>query len=143
MALDELYRCMSEKKVNYSQARESIYGVLLESDDCLSVAEILEKVVEIYPRKISLNTIYRHLNLFVDCKLVAAIQDNFKKAHYCHLTQDKPRVFNICSKCNYVGRVTIDSQKRVEVNFLLGDDQAAFVTLHKTCEDCIFKRREG
>ena len=44
-------------------------GVLQESEKCLMVSEIADRLVESYPKKISTNTIYRHLNLFVDCEL--------------------------------------------------------------------------
>jgi len=139
MSLEKLYQCTDGKKINYSQAREAIYKVLLESDDCLSVPDILKEVAKVYPKKISLNTVYRHLNLFVDCNLAAAIQDNFKKAYYCCLLDDSV-VFNVCSKCNFVGRVPLNSQKILNAKSLLGDDDRAFITLHKQCENCILKR---
>ena len=139
MSLEKLYKCTDGKKINYSQAREAIYKVLLESDDCLSVPDILKEVAKVYPKKISLNTVYRHLNLFVDCNLAAAIQDNFKKAYYCCLLDDY-MIFNVCSKCNFVGRVHLNPQKILNAKSLLGDDDRAFITLHQQCENCISKR---
>jgi len=55
----KLYRCIKNKKIKHSQAREAIFQVLQESEKCLMVSEIADKLVESYPKKISINTIYR------------------------------------------------------------------------------------
>ncbi|MCD4667195.1 MAG: transcriptional repressor [Sulfurimonas sp.] len=125
--MDKLQKCIDEHKVNNSRTREIIYKILLKSDECLDINQIIEEATNLYPKKISINTIYRHLRFFIDCKLVFSLQDNLKVAHYC-LCKDEASVFCICTKCNSIKRV--DSQLQAE---LLDSD---FVTIHKKCKEC-------
>ncbi|MGC9351808.1 MAG: transcriptional repressor, partial [Sulfurovum sp.] len=99
---------MEKHKANNSQAREVIFRVLLDADECLNVADILAVAKEIYPKKISLNTVYRHLNFFVECGLVIALQNESKKAYYCILDQNN-KIFTMCSKCGRIHKLNIDS----------------------------------
>jgi len=131
MGINRLYACIESKKVNQSQAREAIYRVLMNAEDeCMSVSRILDELSSVYPKQISVNTIYRHLNLFVACKLVIMIQDDFKRAYYC-LTQEKPSVFLICTKCNSVEKLTVD------LNFMIDELKSSeFITVHRKCQKC-------
>jgi len=132
MSISKLYDCMKTKKVNNSQAREAIYFVLLKSDNCLSVSEITQRLQDTYARKVSLNTIYRHLTLFTECGLVVVIQDDFKKAYYT-LTGNKALAFALCPKCNYVSMV----KETNGIGDLLSKlDSMEFITVHKRCESC-------
>ena len=101
MSREALSRCIEKKKIKHSQAREAIYRVLKESEKCLMVSDIADRLVEAYPKKISTNTIYRHLNLFVDCELVLVVQDDFKRAYYT-IKEEKVMVFRVCLRCNRV-----------------------------------------
>ncbi len=93
MGIGRLHSCIESRKVNQSQAREAIYRVLMNAEDkCLTVSGILDELSYIYPKKVSLNTVYRHLNLFVSCKLVVMIQDDYKRAYYC-MTEKDPLAF--------------------------------------------------
>lgn len=131
MSINRLYECMESKKVNQSQAREAIYRVLMDADDeCLSISRILDELSSVYPKKISLNTVYRHLGLFVECKLAVMIQDDFKRAYYC-LTEDTPMVFGICPKCNSVEKISVNSRVLCE-----GLESSEFITVHKKCQRC-------
>ena len=125
-----LEKCIKTKKIKHSQAREAIYRVLQESEKCLMVSNISEELVSIYPKKISINTIYRHLNLFVDCELVLVVQDNFKRAYFT-IKEDTVMLFNICLRCNEVKKITIDEK-------LICDEfkDAEFITVHKRCKKC-------
>lgn len=70
------------KKINQSRVREAVYRVLTESKDkCLSVNDILKELLSIYSKKVSINTVYRHLNLFISCELALIIQDDFITLH--------------------------------------------------------------
>lgn len=131
MSIDKLYECMKRKKINNSHAREAIYSVLKQSGNCMSVAEIITQLNLSYHRKISLNTIYRHLTLFVECGLAVVIQDDLKKAYYC-MTGDKANMFSLCPKCN---ELSVMDDRSLE-NILLGLDKNEFITIHKRCEKC-------
>jgi Fe2+ or Zn2+ uptake regulation protein len=126
----KLYRCIKNKKIKHSQAREAIFQVLQESEKCLMASEIADKLVESYPKKISTNTIYRHLNLFVDCELVLVVQDDFKRAYYT-IKEDRVMVFRVCLRCNAIKRVKIE-----EESICNEFKDAEFITIHKRCQRC-------
>jgi len=126
-----LYQCMEAKRVNQSYAREAIYRVLLDAEEqCLCVDGIIKRVSDVYPKKVSLNTVYRHLNLFVSCKLAVMLQDDFKKAYYC-LTEEEPLAFVICRKCHKIEKcISTPAQ-------LMGElESTDFITIHKKCKGC-------
>lgn len=131
MGINRLYECIENKKVNQSQAREAIYRVLMDAEnECLTVSQILDELSEIYPKKVSLNTVYRHLNLFVSCKLAVMLQDDFKRAYYC-LTGEKPLTFIICTKCNSIEKCSSNP------SHLIDDlESSDFIALHKKCSKC-------
>jgi len=130
--MKRLYRCVEEQKVNHSHAREAIYRILIEAEDaCLGIEFIKARLAETYPRPVSVNTIYRHLNLFVSCGLAVTIQDDHKRAYYA-LTQEKPQAFVVCSRCHAVRKIS------------LGDDailsklgKKDFIVLHTKCAGCL------
>ena len=131
MSIDKLYACIERKKINQSQAREAIYRVLMNTEDeCISVTRILDELSSVYHKQISVNTIYRHLNLFVSCKLAMMIQDDFKKAYFC-LTKEVPSTFLICTKCHSIGQLTLDPC--ILTNEL---ESSEFITIHKKCQSC-------
>ncbi|MBD3790757.1 MAG: transcriptional repressor [Campylobacterales bacterium] len=111
-----------------------IFRVLLETEPCLNVAEILESTKEIYPKKISLNTVYRHLNFFVKCSLAIALQNESKKTYYCLVDQNS-RIFTRCPKCGLIRRVN----KNGEAFNILEEEysQAEYITIHQKCERCV------
>ncbi len=129
--MKRLYECIKNKKVNHSQAREIIYRVFLENRDrCMSVTEIKDELSSMCSKKISINTIYRHLDLFVSCNLVVTIQNDFKKAFYA-LTEETPLAFTICRKCNRVKKIVFNQEKCEEEL-----DSTDFITIHKKCKKC-------
>jgi len=130
MKREALEKCIKRKNIKHSQAREAIYRVLQESDRCLMVSEIVEALIDVYPKKISINTIYRHLNLFVDCELVLVVQDDFKRAYYT-IKEEKVMVFRVCLRCNGVKRLNID-----EASICDEFKDAEFITVHKRCQRC-------
>lgn len=132
MSLNRLYNCIKSKKINYSEAREALYMVLINTDECLSVAAIVKRLNSAYHRKVSLNTIYRHLTLFVDCGLVVVVQDDYKKAYYT-LTGSRAHVFTICPKCN---DITILKETDFLKDLLGQLDNREFMSIHKKCQGC-------
>nr|WP_321268397.1 transcriptional repressor [uncultured Sulfurimonas sp.] len=130
MSIEKLNECIKIKRANHSRAREALYEILLNSDECLNVSEITKKLSQNYPKKISLNSLYRHLNFFIDCELVVAIQDNHKRAYY-HLKDSNLMTFCICTKCSSVFKV--NSQNIIPY---IKNIDAEFITIHKICNKC-------
>jgi len=129
--MEDFYKYIKNKKVNSSKAREEIYRVFLENKDrCMSVADIQTELSKVYPKKVSINTIYRHLDLFVSCELIVVIQDNFKRAFYC-LSDKESLAFTICKKCNRVEKTVFEHKK---CNKTLKDTD--FITIHTLCKQC-------
>lgn len=135
MSMNKFYECIKQKKVNNSHAREVIYNVLLDSKECLSVSEIMRKIQESSSRKVSLNTVYRHLTLFIECGLAVVVQDDFKKSYYI-LTTTIARVFTLCPKCNDVSVLSEVDHMEAILNHLKSSE---FITLHKRCEKCKYR----
>ncbi|CAA6814445.1 MAG: Unknown protein [uncultured Sulfurovum sp.] len=131
--------CLKRKKVNHSRAREAIYSIFLDNINCfMSVSELNKKLEEDYPKKVSINTIYRHLNFFVACDLVLLLQDDNKKAYYILVNKEAP-VFKICPKCQIVAVEEITDKQQKTLCELVKPtkyQKAPFVVLHKVCERC-------
>ena len=130
MSIEKLNDCIKHKKANTSRAREAIYNLLLDSEECLNVSQILKKLLIAYPKKISQNTLYRHLSFFVDCKLVVVVQDDFKRAYYS-IKENKVMSLCICTNCNNVTKISL--------GIAISDDElssAEFITVHKLCSKC-------
>lgn len=140
LPLTKYEACLERKKVNHSRAREAIYRIFLDFENTfMSVSILHTKLDKYYPKKVSINTIYRHLNLFVSCDLVLLVQDDNKKAYYILVDSDAP-VFNICPKCQAIGveEVTEVQQKMLcEMVKPSKHHKAPFVVLHKICERCM------
>ena len=137
MNISKLNECIKTKNLNQSQAREAIYRVLQDTDDCLTVEQIVDNAKNIYPKKVSVNTVYRHLNFFVKCNLAAVIQDDFKKAYYCVIEDNEPMGFLLCSKCNCVSKVPLNHKnKQAYASLLDSNDTGAYITLHCKCISC-------
>ena len=127
--MKKLYTAISLQGANQSRAREAIYSLLLDANDVLSVSELSSLLVDTYPKKISQNTLYRHLNFFIDNNLVIVLQDNHKRAYY-YLSSDECLYFSLCTVCNAIHKVDIDKSK--DTSFL----EAQYITLHKKCNIC-------
>ncbi len=94
------------------------------------VSDIANRLVDSYPKKNSINTIYRHLNLFVDCELVLVVQDDFKRAYYT-IKEDRVMIFRICLCCNGIKKLNINK------NLICNEfKDAEFITIHKRCQRC-------
>ena len=128
--IDNLYECIESKGINHSRSREAIYQVLLKSEECLTVAKISKNLSEIYPKNISVNTIYRNLTLFEKCGLILVLQDNLKRAYYC-IAQDDTMFFAICTKCNRVEKISKEEPGMCDELC-----ECEFVTVHKKCQKC-------
>ena len=123
----KLEKCIKNKRVNYSQTRELIYKILENSSECLSVQEIVDLANEEYPKRIPINTVYRHLRFFIECELAFSIQDDLKKAYYC-LCKDEATIVMVCSECNSI--------KKTDIKVCDELKNSDFITIHKKCESC-------
>lgn len=126
-----LYQCIKDTKSNQSQSREILYRVFLEADKCLDISELLKKLKECYAKKISLNTLYRHLDFFIKCKLIIVIQNNNKKSFYC-LNEDKIMLFSLCLKCSKLEKLN----NNVLCKQIAQRDKSEFIVLYKICNNC-------
>ncbi|MEA1892023.1 MAG: transcriptional repressor [Campylobacterota bacterium] len=125
--MDKLQKCVDEKKVNNSRTREIIYKILYKSDECLNIDQIVEISSTVYPKKISINTIYRHLRFFMENELIFVVQNNLKVTYYC-LCSDNTSLLHICTKCNSIKKINSSL-----ANEFLDSD---FITIHKKCKEC-------
>lgn len=130
MSIEKLNDYIKHKKANTSRAREAIYNLLVSSDECLNVAQILKRLSITYPKKISQNTLYRHLSFFIECDLVVVIQDDFKRAYY-YIKTESLMTFCVCLHCNSVTKIDLDSAYTHD-EFA----SAEFITVHKLCSQC-------
>jgi len=131
--MNMLYRCIEKNKANNSHAREVIFRVLLQTQECLSVAQICNIIKADYPKRISVNTVYRHLNLFVACDLVIVLQNEDKKAHYC-IADENNKVFTLCPQCGAIEKE--NTQAKVLFTLLEHTKTLKYITLHKRCKVC-------
>lgn len=130
MSISKLNDCIQRNRANHSRVREAIYTLLMNSEECLNVSQIIKKLSLSYPKKLSQNTIYRHLNFFIECKLVIVIQDDFKRAYY-YLKESTPMLFCICTVCTHITKLPIDNNTELH-EFT----DAEFITIHKRCKNC-------
>lgn len=125
-----LYECLKSKKIKSSKSREAVFQILLDSKECMTVNQIASKLNEIYPKKVSINTIYRHLNLFVDCDLVLVLQDDYKRAYYC-IKENQTMMFVACTRCKKIKRI-----KDIPGFKCLDFKKTKFIVFHKECFEC-------
>ena len=134
--MEKLYECLKIKKINNSRAREVIYDVLCNAKGCMSVSSISDESNARYPKKISRNTIYRHLGLFIECKLAVMVQDDYKRAFYC-LADEDTMLFSICPSCNSLAKQMVNEHQREYINQLISRESVCqFITLHEYCKRC-------
>lgn len=139
MSLERFEACLQKKKVNHSHAREAIYRIFLENmNTFMSVNELHKKLEESYPKKVALNTVYRHLNLFVACDLVLLIQDDNKKAYYIVVDNETP-IFELCPKCQAVSFAEVTKKEQEVLSQMIKPTKhhkTPFIVLHTICQKC-------
>ena len=125
--MQRLEECIKKKFLSTSRSREVIYEILKNNTHrCLSVKEIVLIANEIYPKKISLNTIYRHLKLFLECNLICEVKNGEKKAYYCYLEKSEIPVFEICCDCKRI----LKSKKKLDI------EKVQYIIIYLSCEEC-------
>ncbi len=128
--IEKLYRCLEGLNVNQSRSREAVYRILAEESSFLSIYDILGKLANNYPKKVSFNTVYRHLALFVECNLVAILHDNFKRSYYA-LLDDTPLLVSMCRRCGKIEKLMLES-------YTLNESLNCYdyITFYKCCHTC-------
>ena len=130
MSFKKLDEVIKNKGVNHSRAREAIFKLLVEEDKLLCVSKIITLLAQTYPKKISHNTLYRHLNFFAENDLVIILQDNYKRAYYC-IKDDECKSFTVCPKCNIINKL---STSHIDIRNC--DKDIDYITIHKKCKKC-------
>ena len=125
--MNKLQQCINNKKINHSSTREAIYLLFLKEKDALTITQIMESLHLTYPKAISINTVYRHLRLFMKCNLIFSIQDNSKSTYY-FFNQENTSVIQLCTRCQKIQRVDLTLCEEMQ-----GSD---YITLHKKCKNC-------
>ncbi len=130
MNIEKLYECIEKSKAKHSQSREALFRMFLDDKNRVwSVAEIEKGLKIFYDRRVSKNTIYRHLSFFMENSMILALQDDFKRSFYC-LKDDKSMLFSVCPKCKKIKKITNNS-------LLCKDfENCEFITLHRNCKNC-------
>lgn len=129
MSLKKLNEIVTKQRANHSEAREAIYTILLKSKDVLSVADMSALLTKNYAKKISQNTLYRHLNFFSDNNLVIVLQDQQKRAYY-YINNEECPCFRVCSKCNLIKKL----DKPIGLHEI--NKECDYVTIHHKCKMC-------
>lgn len=129
MNLQKLHDVTKTQRVNKSEAREVIYHILAQRDNVVSVVDLLKYIAKNYTKKISQNTLYRHLNFFSENGLVIVLQDRLKRAYY-YINDDECPCFRICTKCTTIEKVV----KPESFDKPFGN--CDYVTIHQKCKSC-------
>lgn len=140
MPLNKYEACLAKKKVNHSRAREAIFKIFTDNmNTFLSVSKLKTLLEQEYPKKVSINTIYRHLSFFVSCDLVLLVQDDNKKAYYILMEESESPVFTICPSCQAIGFEKVREDQREVLCELIEfkeGKKAPFIVIHKICPKC-------
>lgn len=128
--MKRLKEVLLKEGANNSKARETIYTILLQSNEILNVSQILDKLWKVSTKRISQNTLYRHLNFFSEHNLVIVLQGNLKKSYYFINNSECP-CFKVCPKCNKIEK--IDSS----LNPCKEHTDCDYIILYQTCKNCL------
>ena len=88
--------------MKYSQPRETILRLFLEEKDHIDIDKLTQKVKENDPF-ISRSTVYRTMNLLVDCGLAREVNFSGERKFYDSATMKNHHDHFFCIKCKYVG----------------------------------------
>jgi len=140
VSLEKYEMCLKQKKVNHSYAREAIYRIFLENTNAfMTISDIQSRLEESYPKRVSLNTIYRHLHLFVSCDLVLNIQDDNKKAYYISIKDESP-LFELCPRCQRVDTIKdLTEKQQKSLTDVLDSSKGKkmpYMVIHRMCKRC-------
>lgn len=111
-----------------TKQKELVLDILKKSYNHDSASDIYEKAKEIIPN-ISLGTIYRILNEFVDSNLVKKIKVTENTEHYDYIRHDHYHF--VCTSCNKIHDVN-DLKLSNETNLKIED-----AVFYGHCNDCI------
>lgn len=128
--MKRLKEVLLQEGTNNSKAREIIYKILLQSDEILNVSQILDKLWENSTKRISQNTLYRHLNFFSKHNLVIVLQGNLKKSYY-FINKGNCPCFKVCPKCNKIEKIN-SSLKLCEEHI-----DSDYIILYQICKNCL------
>ncbi len=122
--------------MNYSKQRELILDVLRQNPVHPTADKLYELVRPLMP-SISLATVYRNLNLLVECGAVRKISGLDGSVHYDHCVEKHYHF--ICTCCNKVYDVPYNVAQDLELKLksLTGlEAQSTELTFKGLCSDC-------
>ena len=122
--------------MNYSKQRELILDVLRQNP-VHPTADKLYELVRPFMPSISLATVYRNLNLLVECGAVRKISGLDGSVHYDHCVEKHYHF--ICTCCNKVYDVPYNVAQDLELKLksLTGlEAQSTELTFKGLCSDC-------
>ena len=105
--------------MKFSQPRERILKLFLEEKDHTDIDKLAQKVKESDPF-ISRSTVYRTMNLLVDCGLAHAVNFNGERKFYESATRKSHHDHFFCTQCKYVGEFENSKIEELQNNVAKG-----------------------
>jgi Fe2+ or Zn2+ uptake regulation protein len=130
MNFEKLQECIRRRFANSSRSREALFRVLSEAGErCLGVEEIRERMLAAYPREVSVNTIYRHLEFLQECGLVRGVQAGASRV-FC--LRDASECYAVCRHCGTAVKITGGCSECME-----RIPDAELLVIYRRCDLCL------
>jgi len=97
--VDAARKVLSADGEQWTDMREKVFSVLVESGQPLSAYEVTERLSAIMKRRIAPNSVYRILDIFVARNLALRIESRNAFLANAHLGCVHDCIFMICEKC--------------------------------------------
>lgn len=140
--LFQLYDQLQKKGLKLTPARKIMLEILLQSGERLTNASELYDQVRLRSQRINFSTVYRNLEILVDCGLIQKI--TFEgSAKYNLLEAGTHRHHLICTSCNkteplpYCPISELEAAVKKDTDFLPTDHK---VEIYGFCKDCRHKK---
>ena len=130
MDFEKLQECIRRRFANSSRSREALFRVLSEAgESCLNVEEIRERMLATYPREVSANTIYRHLEFLQECGLVRGVQAGASRV-FC--LRDGSECYAVCSRCGTAVKMAENCSGCLD-----RIPDAELIVIYRRCDGCL------
>lgn len=132
MKNEKLERCLKRKRLRNNALKRAILEVIEESDRALKVEEIQQRLREYPVRKPAINTIYRTLQILVDCDVISAI--NVGQTRY--FTKHGASYF-VCRECNrLISGPNLPEEVKRKIAKWFETDDAFEMVIYNLCKRC-------
>ena len=126
--IDVFKTFLKSMDMKYSQPRETILTLFLEGKDHTDIDKLAQKVKKIDPF-ISRSTVYRTMNLLVDCGLAHEINFSGERKFYESATIKNHHDHFFCTHCKYVGE--FEHSKIEELQNEIAKEHKFKITSHR------------